>query len=399
MVLLVALGVVEGLAYAVGSYLKQKGVFYEAAPAIDSEEYLAERDPVLGWPSPFDRRGVRTPSGARPDPAAADSLPACVSLYGDSFTWSDEVADAHAWGSRLTRRLGCRVANYGVDGYGTDQAYLRYFCTPHDEAPVVVLNHASENILRNVTSDFNLLYAGDGRGFKPKFRVGPDGNLHLVPLPAFTPESHRRAVAWPETALPDDFFRPGGGGGVSRLRFPYTLSLLRAFGNFHVRAGLTGRARHEPFYHPDHPSDGLRVTAGILEAFAASVQMRGQQPVVTVLPNSADFSEHARWGRWPYQPLLDTLAAHGLHVVNVGEGMADRLGGEDPSCLFKSRHRHYNVRGYQMVADIVAEYLLETPELLRANAQPRQVGPLQHRWASAAEKGLPFAIGPKNQGC
>ena len=30
------------------------------------------------------------------------------------------------WIERLSHKLGCRVANYGVDGYGTDQAYVRF---------------------------------------------------------------------------------------------------------------------------------------------------------------------------------------------------------------------------------------------------------------------------------
>ena len=33
---------------------------------------------------------------------------------------------ADGWVEQLSRKLGCRVANYGVSGYGTDQAYVRF---------------------------------------------------------------------------------------------------------------------------------------------------------------------------------------------------------------------------------------------------------------------------------
>ena len=64
------------------------------------EEYLAIRDPELGWPAPRDIDGRRyDASGSRRVPAFPEPGRECVSLYGDSFTYSDEVGDADAWGT------------------------------------------------------------------------------------------------------------------------------------------------------------------------------------------------------------------------------------------------------------------------------------------------------------
>jgi hypothetical protein len=83
-----------------------------------------------------------------PDP---DKYQACVSLYGDSFTWGDEVDDVHAWGNVLSKLLHCRVSNFGVGGYGTDQAYMRFHYNKNDKPKLVILGFYTENIQRNVS--------------------------------------------------------------------------------------------------------------------------------------------------------------------------------------------------------------------------------------------------------
>jgi len=51
-----------------------------------------------------------------------------VALVGDSFTFGMEVPYEDTWGAQLERALAgdVQVLNFGVDGYGVDQAYLRY---------------------------------------------------------------------------------------------------------------------------------------------------------------------------------------------------------------------------------------------------------------------------------
>jgi len=143
------------------------------------DDYMAQRHPLLGWPSPKAYGGKNfDASGSRIVPAFPTPGNACVSLYGDSFTWSDEVDHEHAWGNVLSQLLGCRVANYGVGGYGADQAYLR-FKHNKDEAPIVILMIFSENIQRHVNQLGMLRTGGKGiRSFKPRFII----NRHYTDL-------------------------------------------------------------------------------------------------------------------------------------------------------------------------------------------------------------------------
>ena len=64
-----------------------------------------------------------------------------VALVGDSFTFGLEVSFEQTWGARLERALGAdvQVLNFGVDGYGVDQAYLRYARDVRPWRPQVVI--------------------------------------------------------------------------------------------------------------------------------------------------------------------------------------------------------------------------------------------------------------------
>ena len=78
-------------------------------PRIDEEEwtdYLTVRDPLLGWPSVNALGGARyDQSGSRRAPANPEGRGYYITLYGDSFTYAEEVSDDDAWGNILAMNL------------------------------------------------------------------------------------------------------------------------------------------------------------------------------------------------------------------------------------------------------------------------------------------------------
>jgi lysophospholipase L1-like esterase len=74
---------------------------------------------VSGARATIDARGLRENGNDAPLDAAA------ILAVGDSFTFGDEVDDRSTWPAALERRLGRRVWNGGVFGYGLDQIALR----------------------------------------------------------------------------------------------------------------------------------------------------------------------------------------------------------------------------------------------------------------------------------
>ena len=84
-------------------------------------------DEDLGWPAPRDATAPpRDHTGAKLNTDFPDPGTACAAAYGDSFVWGEEVAPAEGWIEQLSRLIGCRVSNYGVSGYGTDQSFVRF---------------------------------------------------------------------------------------------------------------------------------------------------------------------------------------------------------------------------------------------------------------------------------
>ncbi|OSM01811.1 SGNH/GDSL hydrolase family protein [Magnetofaba australis] len=362
---LMGFGLLEAACFGISLYLHDAGVLYRPQPRVGLayEAYLKARDPVLGWPSKalgftgeLDALGARV-SEAFPDPAAQPAL----SIYGDSFAYGSEVSPHQAWADLLSRHIGARVNNFGVPGYGTDQAYLRFTTKRSvDRAPVAMLAHYSEDILRNLTSSYDLIYPVGGVGLKPRFRLLQDGSLELIPLMGGTWASYRDVVEDPGANMPaDDFFKPGGLGGTQKFGFPFTLRVALALRHLHVQGKLTATPWHAPLYRPDHPSRALDLTAAILNRFVADARAAGVRPLLAIIPSGADLLEFTRSGKWIYATLRDRLQQEGVELLDFGPRLMAHLQGENPCNLFKSCYQHMNPRGNEVLAQLAFEYLQE----------------------------------------
>jgi hypothetical protein len=365
LLLFVALSL-EGLGFVACKVLAHLDLIYDPVPATNYARYLAERDPVTGWPSPNTRgHGEYDASGSRLVPAFPNpATQSCVAIFGDSFTWGDEVSPEDAYGNVLARALGCRVANFGVGGYGTDQALLRYE-EVRPEASVVVLGHFSEDIVRNVNQERGFLGSAT-LGLKPRF-LYRDGVLDLVPLPALTEEQYAHIGENAASLVPYDYFRPGGPSGVVALRFPFLISAVRALRHYRLRAAL----RHEPsyaeFYRPDHSSGALQVTIGIMRRFVVTARNRGQTPLILLIPDVKDLEWLRVHGIVPYQALIDSLTNGGVPFVSAAESLNRHLAGKPPCFIyFRCSGHHFRPEGYRELAKVV-ERTIHERGLLRAH--------------------------------
>ncbi|MCB0337166.1 MAG: hypothetical protein KDD62_12700, partial [Bdellovibrionales bacterium] len=342
-----SLGLLELLSFAAVEFLQSKMVFYNPPPVGEYERYLEERDPVLGWPSKTQAKERLDYSGSRPMPAFPTPGTACVSLYGDSFTWSDPVDDEHAWGNVLGQKLNCRVANYGYGAYGNDQALLRFQLNEHDESGLVVLNHFPGDIRRNVNQMRNLLSAKERLTLKPRF-VLENGALKLIPIPAPSKEQALELVEDPAKFLNHEFFLPGGPSHIRRISFPYTLSLLSVYQNEHIGAKMQGKAVWDLYHEASHPSGALQLTTAIFKEFVDLAHNRGKQAVVTVIPNAHDIENFKEFGHWGFQPLIDALAEYSIPVLNFGPGVIEYVGDRNICEITEKNicYGHYNEEGY-----------------------------------------------------
>lgn len=358
------LGGMEAMCCLTARHLAQKGRgLYLPGISESYESYRSRLHPELGWPSPqsasqrpdyFDKDGSRI-CPAFPNP---DRHKTYVSLYGDSYTEGFGVSHEDTWGNVLARLIGVRVANYGISGYGSDQAYLRYHHNSQDQAAIVILSHFTQNIARNVNQLRNFLAPSRQCQMKPRFILTDGGHLELIAIPELSREDYLNLEENPGKYLHHDFFRPGGQAGMRTVSFPYLLSLMRAFGT--IAKYLVNPAYWRDLYEPGHPSRALPVTVALFSKFQREARSRGQKAVVFILPSRGDMTLHHTRKTIYYHTLITELQKCDVEAVDIGEKFAERLRPEEACTLFSPESDyHYSIQGNKLLGEIVAGYLRE----------------------------------------
>src|SRR5690348_10974780 len=148
--LLLAFAAVEAQSYAFARLSIANGnsfLFYQPDIFDITKEQFATENTAgpLGWKT----------DAARPQ--STEHSPTCGSAFGDSMTYGAEVKDDEAWVHLLSELLGCNIRNFGVGGYGLDQAALRYEMTP-PSGNFVILGLFIEMLRRDVAASWTFYY-------------------------------------------------------------------------------------------------------------------------------------------------------------------------------------------------------------------------------------------------
>lgn len=211
--------------------------------------------PVRGWAvapnvrnlEVFDGKRLSTDShglrGTREVPFEKAPGTLRIAIFGDSFTFGEEVSDDETFAHQLERLLpGVEVLNFGVHGYGHDQEllYLRE-ALPLYRPDIVLVGHVTDDSMRNMLAF---------RSFaKPWFRLqGGNLELHGTPVPA-----------------PAEFLAAHARG--SRLVDLLTMARERVLWRWGDRVGETDR-----------------LTDAILTAIFRDARAAGARPGIVLLP-------------------------------------------------------------------------------------------------------------------
>jgi hypothetical protein len=333
----------------------------------DGEAYVAF-DELLGWRLRPGARwahngvqfeanaaGLRAPReyAARPDGATRR-----IAAFGDSFTFCDEVAYADCWSARLEQEWpGTEVLNYGVPGYGPDQAWLRYGREGRDLAPCAVLiGYMPENIHR-VVNRFRPFYQPTTGLFLPKPRFLLDGDgLALLPQPADEPADLLDA-AWVERQLGphDSWYYPG--------LFARSPADLLASVRLMKTAAYKANTSQNAFAANDEArlvrayeerGEAFEVARRVLGGFARQVKADGLTPVVVFFGRELDIVARRHGEDRVYEPLLDQLKEDGLATIDVTEALGREARRRSVHELVD---KHYRPTGNAVVARMLAEKL------------------------------------------
>ncbi len=262
-----------------------------------------------------------------------------IATYGDCLTFGEDVPIADTWQRRLEALDGrFEVINFGVDGYGPGQIYLRYLETLESifRLDVAVMAIVSTNVFKPLNT-FRPLYSYDHgiKMSKPGFALSSD-SLDAVPNPIRDLGGYRRLLDDPVGELlrigrTDYYFRTTYRGGC--FDFVPSVRLMKM-----LRAEY--RKRREVFDRRGRLVPGsaaLRTAIKIFEMFHDDALSRGGLAVFLLLPLEREIAQFLRSGIKPYDVVIEHFANRGFRYVDMLEEFG-RCPETDPGAFFIGRH-------------------------------------------------------------
>ena len=316
-------------------------------------------DPELGWryrpgyargADRINEQGTRNLRRYAPVPPP-DAVR--VAVFGDSFVYGNEVGTADSWPSRV-EAIDPRfeVPNYGVGGYGADQALLRYRrdgLTLHPQ--IVVLGFTPDDLRRLVNVYRRFIDDREWPLAKPRFTLDDRGALQLIPSPLQRPADYERLRAQPwlvrELGRHDAWYAPEiyqdplfDWSGAVRLASSLVVRLRQHF------LGDNRLVAHGVF---NTDAEAFRIQVAIFREFAAEVAQNGARPLLLFLPDAGAYTQ-ARAGRPTlYAPLVAALRGAGIDYLDTAPAFVAAAEHEDASSFFMPGG-HYSPRGNAIVA-------------------------------------------------
>ena len=295
-------------------------------PGYESDFWLAQRggegcikatgdvedDPQLGWRSRHDYHKGGTShdaNGFRParelDSTRADDR---IFVIGDSFTYGLRIDDEYVFSAQLEERTGSEVINAGVNGYGLDQALLRW------ESQGWPL-HPHHVIAGYYTHDFHRNALGFLSFHKPRFVKGTTGEDYTLEMPPACEDLPERGFSL-RTA--------------EALRFSWRR--LRNYLGWLPLELLEERAELSRY---------------LLKRLDSSVRESGGELLVLIIPHCS-YPADGHYGEWVAARIADDCRELDIPVLDLTREM-------DPAMF--ATNCHWSQFGHARVAELIDEEL------------------------------------------
>lgn len=270
--------------------------------------------------------GIRSPRAGM----ALASVPAKhrrIAIVGDSFTFGLEVRYEETWGHQLEVALGpeYQVLNFGVDGYGVDQAYLRY-------RRDVLSWHPDTVILGVINDDFKRTMGVYGFLSFPEWVIP-------FPKPRFVIRGHALETLNVPLAKPADLFAKGSIRDLPFIEYDWSFQQLEWERRFYHHAYsvrlLLSRYPRRPTPGRTVSDEAMKaVNGGLLRSFVKAAREQGSTPIVVFFPSMEDLMPESR-GRMGIA--AEVLRAEGIPYLDMTDCVSDVNPAERFAILHYSR--------------------------------------------------------------
>jgi len=311
-------------------------------------------DDLMGWTLAPNRQssdgmysisseGIRAPNAGHSFTRISDKPR--IALVGDSYTFAQDVSYEDSWGYLLERTLESKfqVLNFGVGGYGINQAYLRYEKDARRWHPdIVIFAFISHDLNRTMTVYPFLSFADWGPFSSPRF-VLRNGQLQLLNVPPLSPSailSHRNISDLPFIEYDSGYQESEWKKGLHHHSY-----LVRLFASWFPRwSHISPDLSDEAF---------VTVNASILRSFVSSARQAGSIPIVVYFPHG-EVKEEARAGS--SQPIHQhVLQEAQINYIDLTPCLLELNAGD----RFVSDGGHYSPRANAKIATCLGKIVDE----------------------------------------
>lgn len=325
-------------------------------------------DPLLGWryrpgyTNEQDTVSMQGLRGAREYQTPTPHGVLRVAAFGDSFVYGNEVAPHHTWPALIERsRAGIEVLNYGVGGYGNDQAQVRFLIEGQTLKPHVVLLGFATVDLSRLTNVYRPFRSADEWPLvKPRYEMHED-ELRLLPVPLKSEEDYAAILEGrqqiKDLGRHDDWYE----------RLIYANPLYDWSATIRLGSHLWIRLRRR-YFDPDRIYNGLvfndrskafAIQMALFQAFVDSARYRGYAPLIVLLPDRESLAQLAH-GRPSIQaPLVQALDSAGLPYLDLVTAFGDGVTEPQLQEWFMPG-RHYSEAANWRIAQVLGEFLWRT---------------------------------------
>lgn len=335
-------------------------------------------DPVVGWryrhaynstTDTISHQGLRARRQYSETPAPGVRR---VAAFGDSFVYGNEVADDDSWSALIEHGYPhVEVLNYGVGGYGVDQAYLRYRMEGHRLAPdTMLMGFVADDLRRLVNVYRRFISTSELPLFKPRYVLSPAGELVLLPTPVSDRAAYERYLAQPdavrEVGVHDQWYEP----------LIYENALYDWSATIRLASSVWIRARRR-YLDADRliqrgqfseTSVAFLIQRRLFRLFADDVAKSGANAIVVFLPDKQSVTAGLAGDRPVYRPLLQATRRDGVLACDLSMPFVRAAEREGVGVLFMPGG-HYSRRGNELVAESLGMVLGEPRETRGASGE------------------------------
>ncbi|MCK5178223.1 MAG: SGNH/GDSL hydrolase family protein [Candidatus Omnitrophica bacterium] len=281
-----------------------------------------------------------------------------IAAFGDSFTHGDEVANPETWAAQMEASYAqLEVLNFGVPGYGLDQAYLRYLKEGVHFSPDIVLIGLTLPMLARSVSVYNpfRISGTSDQLAKPRFII-EGGKLKLISNPFQTLKDYERLLSgehdFEKTKKYDLYYRR-----LYLRSFWDIFASVRVFKMFRqkaVEASIVSRKYVLGGLNSD--TEAFKVTTRICKRFYQDVLDRGAVPIVVILPDGINILSRLKYKKEQMKPLILYLEANDLNHIHLMDTFSDIE--KDKLKEYFAPKKHYSAKGNKLCAEKILEYLM-----------------------------------------